>query len=256
MPLRNDHPTRPRILVILHQEHSTAGRVGHLLRLLGYSLDVRRPRFGDPLPETLADHGGAIVFGGPMSANDPDPYIAAEIDWLDIPLRENAPLLGICLGAQMMALKLGQPIIAHPGQRVEIGYYPICPTEAADTLSDEPFPRWVYHWHNEGFRLPGGAALLATGDHFECQAFRYGQNAFGLQFHPEVTYAMICRWTVRGAHHLGSPDAMPAYRQREAWFQHDAAVARWTRAFLPGWAAGSIPAASQGKEASPPHLAA
>ena len=62
-------PTAP-ILIILHQEHSTPGRVGHALIERGFTLDVRRPRFGDPLPETMAEHAGAIIFGGPMSAND------------------------------------------------------------------------------------------------------------------------------------------------------------------------------------------
>src|SRR3954452_18973703 len=69
------------VLVILHQETSTPGRVGNALRALGHPLDVRRPRFGDPLPETLDGHAGAVIFGGPMSANDPDDYIRCEIDW-------------------------------------------------------------------------------------------------------------------------------------------------------------------------------
>jgi GMP synthase (glutamine-hydrolysing) len=70
------------VLIILHQETSTPGRVGNTLRALGYPLDVRRPRFGDPLPETLDQHAGAVIFGGPMSANDPDDYISREIDWI------------------------------------------------------------------------------------------------------------------------------------------------------------------------------
>ena len=60
------------VLIVLHQETSTPGRVGNALRALGHSLDIRRPRFGDPLPETLAHHAGAVIFGGPMSANDSD----------------------------------------------------------------------------------------------------------------------------------------------------------------------------------------
>ena len=73
------------VLIILHQECSTPGRVGNALRALGHRLDIRRPRFGDPLPETLDQHAGAVVFGGPMSANDPDDYIRREIDWIEIP---------------------------------------------------------------------------------------------------------------------------------------------------------------------------
>jgi GMP synthase (glutamine-hydrolysing) len=95
------------ILIILHQEHSTPGRVGYSLRQLGYSLDVRRPRFGDPLPVTLRDHAAAIIFGGPMSANDEDDFIRREIDWIAVPLKEDKPFLGICLGAQMCARARG-----------------------------------------------------------------------------------------------------------------------------------------------------
>ncbi len=99
-------PARP-VLIILHQESSTPGRVGNALRALGYALDIRRPRFGDSLPATMDGHSGAVIFGGPMSANDGDDYISREIDWIGVPLRENRPFLGICLGAQMLARHLG-----------------------------------------------------------------------------------------------------------------------------------------------------
>ncbi|MBN9012652.1 MAG: glutamine amidotransferase, partial [Rhizobiales bacterium] len=79
---------RRPVLVVLHQESSTPGRVGNALRALGYTLDIRKPRFGDPLPSTLDDHAGAIVFGGPMSANDPDAYVRREIEWIALPLKE------------------------------------------------------------------------------------------------------------------------------------------------------------------------
>ncbi|MGA7972017.1 MAG: glutamine amidotransferase, partial [Pseudolabrys sp.] len=91
------------VLIILHQEHSSPGRVGQALSQRGYPLDIRRPRFGDPLPETMADHAGAVIFGGPQSANDEDDFIKRETDWIGVPLRDEKPFLGICLGAQMMA---------------------------------------------------------------------------------------------------------------------------------------------------------
>ncbi|MDB5545690.1 MAG: glutamine amidotransferase class-I [Hyphomicrobiales bacterium] len=103
-----------RILMILHQEMSTPGRIGYLLRNAGYELDIRRPRFGDPLPATLRDHAGAIVFGGPMSANDGDEYILREIDWIGVPLAENKPFLCLCLGAQMLARHLCKRVYRHP----------------------------------------------------------------------------------------------------------------------------------------------
>src|SRR5579863_9645731 len=95
------------VLVILHQETSTPGRIGNALRALGYPLDIRRPRFGDALPTTLEQHAGAVIFGGPMSANDTDEFIRREIDWIAVPLLERRPFLGICLGAQMLARQLG-----------------------------------------------------------------------------------------------------------------------------------------------------
>src|SRR5712671_7445751 len=72
------------VLIVLHQETSTPGRVGNVLRALGHRLDIRRQRFGDSLPETLDDHAGAVIFGGPMSANDSDDFIRQEIDWIAV----------------------------------------------------------------------------------------------------------------------------------------------------------------------------
>jgi GMP synthase (glutamine-hydrolysing) len=181
------------VLAILHGEHSSPGRAGRLLSQMGYELDIRRPRFGDPLPPDMEGYAGAIYFGGSMSANDEDDYIKAEIDWLDVPLAAGKPFLGICLGAQMLARALGRRVYRHPTGRVEIGYYPIKPTQHGHAVCESPFPEHVYHWHREGFELPSGAELLAAGEDFEIQAMRYGSSAFGLQFHPEVTYAMMGR---------------------------------------------------------------
>ena len=112
---------QPSLLVILHQERSTPGRVGQMLVEKGYRLDIRRPALGDDLPQTLEKHAGAIIFGGPMSANDPHDYIKAEIDWLKVPLKENKPFLGICLGAQMLSKHLGGKVEADREGKVEIG---------------------------------------------------------------------------------------------------------------------------------------
>ena len=79
---RNPASRRAPVLIVLHQEHSTPGRVGRLLQERGHVLDIRRPRYGDPLPETLERHAGAVIFGGPMSANDPDDFVKREIDWI------------------------------------------------------------------------------------------------------------------------------------------------------------------------------
>lgn len=225
---------RPRILVVLHQEHSTPGRVGRLLEHLGYSLDVRRPCHGDLLPESLDGHAGAVFFGGPMSANDADEFVRREIDWLELPLRSGKPYLGLCLGAQMLAKFLGARVASRPDGRVERGWYEIAPTPAGASICSEPFPRNVYQWHCEGFDLPAGATPLAAGDLFPVQAMRYGA-AFGLQFHPEVTYAMLCRWSTKAERALDAPYARPAIEHRADWFRYDAMIDRWIAEFLRVW---------------------
>jgi GMP synthase (glutamine-hydrolysing) len=223
------------VLIILHQETSTPGRVGNVLRALGHGLDIRRPRFGDPLPKTLDGHAGAVIFGGPMSANDPDDFVRREIDWIAVPLREQRPLLGICLGAQMLAMQLGAKVAPHPEGRAEIGYYPIRPTPAGLEICPD-WPADVYHWHREGFELPAGAELLAEGGDFPNQAFQSG-HAFGIQFHPDVTYAMMHRWTTRGCARLDLAGARPRHRHFADRAIHDVAERAWLKTFLDGWLA-------------------
>jgi GMP synthase (glutamine-hydrolysing) len=221
------------VLVVLHQECSTPGRVGNALRALDHRLDIRRPRFGDTLPETLDDHAGAVVFGGPMSANDPDEFVRREIDWISVPLREQRPFLGICLGAQMLAMQLGARVAPHPEGRAEVGYYPIRPTPAGLALCPH-WPDQVYHWHREGFELPAGAELLAEGGDFPVQAFQTG-HAFGFQFHPDVTYAMMHRWTTRGYDRLQAPGARARHHHFADRAVHDVAERAWLKAFLDDW---------------------
>ncbi len=238
-------PLRP-VLVILHQETSSPGRVGNALRELGHRLDIRRPRFGDPLPTTLDEHAGAVIFGGPMSANDSDDFVRTEIDWIEIALREQRPFLGICLGAQMLAKQLGAAVAPHPDGVVQVGYYPIRPTTAGAGLCPD-WPEQVYHWHREGFELPCGAELLASGDDFPVQAIRYG-TCFGLQFHPDVTCAMMHRWTTRGCDRLDAPGARPRHQHFEGRAIHDTAERAWLAHFIAGWLAGAPQVLAQAAE--------
>jgi GMP synthase (glutamine-hydrolysing) len=224
---------RHPILIVLHQEHSTYGRVGYALKKLGYELDVRKPRFGDALPAAMHEYAGAVIFGGPMSANDTDDFIRREIDWISVPLRDDKPFLGICLGAQMCARALGGRVYPHPDGHAEIGYYPIRPTAAGLALV-ETWPEQVYQWHREGFDLPDDAELLAEGETFEVQAFRY-KRAYALQFHPDVTHAMMHRWTTRGHVRMEMPGAKPRaahFADREVY---DYSARAWLSVFLERW---------------------
>jgi GMP synthase (glutamine-hydrolysing) len=235
------------VLLILHQELSTPGRVGHHLLSRGYTLDIRRPVLGDELPETLESHSGVVVFGGPMSANDETDFIRRETDWLAVPLREKKPFLGICLGAQMLARHLGAPVSTHPEGMTEIGYYPIRATQLGRDMTPD-WPDHVYQWHREGFALPHGADLLAEGDIFAVQAFRSGPAAYGIQFHPEVTHAMMCRWTTRGHDRMASPGARPRADHFSERPVYDPSVRTWLTTFLENWIAPQVASARQAAE--------
>jgi GMP synthase (glutamine-hydrolysing) len=227
-------PAQKPVLIVLHQEMSTPGRVGHHLHARGFPLDIRRPALGDPLPAGLSDHAAVVLFGGPMSANDETEFIRREIDWLAVPLKEQKPFLGICLGAQMLARHLGARVDFHPEGLVEVGYYPIRVTAHGRAVCDA-WPSHVYQWHREGIDLPTGAELLAEGDTFAVQAFRYGEQAYGVQFHAEVTHAMMCRWTARGQARMEMPGARNCAQHFADRPVYDPAIRHWLAVFLDRW---------------------
>ena len=133
--------------------------------------------------------------GGPMSANDPLPGLAEELGLIRRAVIEGMPLLGICLGSQLIAKALGARV--YRNRELEIGWEPVHLTDAgrADPLfSGLASPLMLFHWHGETFDLPEGAERLAWSAKCRHQAFRYGRSVYGLQFHPEVTSAMIADW--------------------------------------------------------------
>jgi GMP synthase (glutamine-hydrolysing) len=223
------------ILLIVQVEQANPGRVASKLRERGYDLRVCCPAdSAQTLPDTLDDYAGTVVFGGPMSANDDAlPGIRAELEWIPQAVESGKPFLGICLGAQLLARSLGARVAPHPEGVAEIGYFPVQPTEAGAELFTAPLN--VYHWHQEGFDMPRDAVLLAAGERFPHQAFRYGANAYGIQFHPEVTADIMETWLVRAAHKLTLPGAQSPAEQRAGNLQHDAAVERWFDRFLDCW---------------------
>jgi len=214
------------ILIILHQARSTAGRVGHLLQARGFALDIRRPVLGDSLPESLEHHAGAIIFGGPMSANDEDNFIIQEIDWLRVPLSENKPFLGICLGAQMLARHIGGRVARDARGLAEAGWYPIEATMQGKKLFD--WPQKVYQFHREGiYDLPRETQILARGDVFPIQAFRFGENGWGIQFHAELTQMMMQRWVVHGAVVFEDEGAQRGHEHLQGRLVYDKPLRQW-----------------------------
>jgi len=128
-----------------------------------------------------------LIMGGPMSVNDPNPWIAQELEYIRRAINAAIPVLGVCLGSQFISKALGGEV--KPGSRLEIGPMPIVLTVEEDTdpvFGTFPPTLEVFQWHGESLTLPPGAILLASSEHFPVQAFRYGEQTYGLLFHLEL----------------------------------------------------------------------
>ena len=187
------------VFVFRHVPFEGLGLIRAPLEERGISIefaDLYRP--GAPLPD-LTRAAGLIFMGGPMSANDDLPYLRQELQLIAQALERRLPVLGVCLGAQLIAKALGAKVYRNAVK--EIGWFDIHLTEAAarDALFAGIGPvETVFHWHGETFDLPSGAEWLAYSEACRHQAFRAGAGVYGLQF-LEVTPAMIADWCAQDA---------------------------------------------------------
>ena len=133
-----------------------------------------------------------LIMGGPMSVNDPDPWITQELDYVKNVIAQGIPVLGICFGAQLLGKALGGTI--GPGTTFEIGMVPVTLTEAGKTdpvFRKLPETFQVFQWHGEGITLGSEGVALADSTDFPVQAFRHQDRVYGLVFHPEIERASI-----------------------------------------------------------------
>jgi GMP synthase-like glutamine amidotransferase len=185
-----------RVIVFQHLSCEHPGILRDFMRADGVATDTVELDAGDPIPP-LESADALLAFGGPMNVYEEEAY-----PWL-IPetraIREAAlagmPFLGICLGGQLLAKALGARVARNP--EPEVGLLEIELTDAG--ASDPLFRGWprtasVVQWHSDTFAIPADAVRLASSPACPNQAFRYGTNAYGLQFHPEVTAQMVAEW--------------------------------------------------------------
>lgn len=183
------------VLFIEFTPDDNPGRLASGLEALGARAEVARVHRGDPLPSL--DHFDALVpLGGAMNAEDDEhyPYLREVVALLQEAARRTMPVLGICLGGQLLARALGARVWRKPAK--EIGYFPIQLTTAgrADPLFKGLGGELLaLQWHGDAFDVPEGATLLADSTRDTAQAFRHGA-CYGLQFHPEVTVETVARW--------------------------------------------------------------
>ena len=220
---------RGRALLVKHSS-SRDDRIKRQLVERGVHITWACPADGDALPPCDGRYDLMVVYGGPQSANDGSPWMREEREWIRRWVEGGGLFLGLCLGAQLLARTLGAPVQPHPEGRHEVGYRRICPTPAGAGML--PAELFVYQWHKEGFEVPPGGVLLARGDEFPNQAFRYGERAYGLQFHPEVDDQAVRSWSEPGEHLRTDLGAHSHERQLADADRHDPAVAAWSARFL------------------------
>ena len=184
----------PEIWVLQHAACETLGTIADVLKASGISWQYVQTFQGASVPRGMDGASGLIVMGGPMGVYDYGqyPFLLEEIRLIEQALKEDKPVLGVCLGCQLLAATLGAPVT--PGRQKEIGWHPVHLTDLAiaDRLWGGARPSFMaYHWHGDVFDLPEGASPLASSDLTACQAFRCGPKAYGFLFHMEVTRRII-----------------------------------------------------------------
>ena len=185
------------IIVLRHVPHCPLGSIADILADAG--LAAEQVDLFDSVPQRLPldEAVGLIVLGGPMSANDVEayPFLARELDWIREAVAARVPLLGVCLGAQLLAKALGGRVYRNHVR--EIGWYEldVLPAAGDDRLfRGRAAVETVFQWHGDTFDLPPGAIHLARSRLCRNQAFRYGEFAYGLQFHVEMTAQLLDEW--------------------------------------------------------------
>ena len=186
--------TKPHVLVLQHADPEHPGLIADAVQEIGGLLEIVRCDLGQPVPESLDDYDGLIIMGGPQSVYEEDrfPYLRDEKRLARQAIDNNIPLIGVCLGSQIIADVLGSEVLPSGG--VEIGWKPVTRSReaAADpVLSALPDAFTPLHWHGDVYDLPDGAILIGSSEMTPCQGFIYGETTYALLFHLEMTEPQI-----------------------------------------------------------------
>lgn len=182
------------VIIVQHAEPEKPGLIAEALKARGYFPDLVRTHAGGRVPSGMGGAAGLVIMGGPMGVYEHEryPFIRDEMRLIEQALREEKPVLGICLGSQLLAATLGGDV--KRGKQKEIGWHSVALTDSASgdavcKCLDRSFV--ACHWHGDVFDLPSGAVCLASSRQTAFQAFRYDKNAYGLLFHMEITEEIL-----------------------------------------------------------------
>ncbi|MCS5593819.1 MAG: type 1 glutamine amidotransferase [Porticoccaceae bacterium] len=192
-----------KVLIFLHMDDEHPGYIADYLQRKNIPYRIVRGYQGDPIPTLDESMAGLVFMGGVMSANDDIPWIKQEITVIRAALDNNIPLLGHCLGGQLISVALGASVTTNPVG--EVGWHE-CHREqnhsVVDWLGDAEDPFITFHWHLETFALPAEAQLLFSSKHCHNQAYSYGDNVLAMQGHVEMTEPLILDWITKWRDHL------------------------------------------------------
>jgi GMP synthase (glutamine-hydrolysing) len=205
------------VLAFRHVPFEDVGHIRPVLAARGIQVECVDLFRNQEISPDAANASGLIFMGGPMSANDDLDYLKQELRLIAQAAERGQPMLGVCLGSQLLAKALGGRVYGNPVK--EIGWYEV---QFCDAATEDPLfsglgnSRMTFHWHGETFDLPAGATLLASSEACRHQAFRFGKAAYGLQFHPEVTPEMIADWCEQDAN-CGDMRELAVHPDPHAW---------------------------------------
>jgi GMP synthase (glutamine-hydrolysing) len=228
-------------LAVRHVPFEDLGFFADVLAGRGFAIAYCDAATEDLTGASLRDCDLLVLLGGPIGVYERDayPFIDAEIALAEARLAAGRPLLGICLGSQMMAAALGAQV--YSGNRgKEIGWAPLSLSadgQASPLGHLAPERTRVLHWHGDSFDLPKDATLLASTERYRHQAFSYGDAALALQFHAEVTAKGLERWFVGHACEIAATPGVDVAGLRAATARYAPALLNHGRAFFEAWLA-------------------
>jgi len=216
------------VWVLQHSPSETLGTIEEALRARQIGFSYVETFAGQPVPGEMAEKAGLIVMGGQMGVYEESryPFLREEMRLMESALAMGRPVMGVCLGSQLLAAVLGAEV--KKGERKELGWHAVRLTELAaqDPLFAGIRPEfWPFHWHGDVFSLPKQAVGLASSQGTPCQVFRYSENAHGILFHLEVTAQQISQMLSAFAEELREaggdaaeiteqiPERLPALRE-------------------------------------------
>ena len=192
-----------QVVIFLHMDDESPGYIGDYLQRQKIPHCLIRGYQGDVIPALDDSIAGLVFMGGVMSANDDIPWLKQEITLIREGITQGIPILGHCLGGQLITVALGGKVISNPVP--EVGWHRChrqLNSAAADWLGDVEDPFIMFHWHLETFSVPVGAQLLFSSEHCQHQAYSYGNNVLAIQGHVEMTESLLVSWLTQWRSYL------------------------------------------------------